>query len=819
MSVADFLGPQIRNLPQLTDEQRDRLDRPITESEVRAAVFSLRNGAAAGYDGVGATWFKKFYKVLAPVLLATYKDAFDNNQVPEFFKYAIICLIPKSSNRTSVSNWRPISLLPTSYKILSTLAAKRLKPILPDIIGPDQKAYVPRRLLYDIHYNLFNEINLAKKAGRRGNLIAVDYKKAFDSVHLSAIQETLQAFGFGPSFIGLAMMTLHGRSASLSINNELSQNFPLRNGVPQGDAVAPYLFIMLMEILLFKFRTDDYLSTLNPGSTIRVLSFADDLTLLLGYDLAEARYAIDLIKLFTTLSGLCINLAKTQLLPILHDGYEADDLNGLTQVSQIKLLGIYFNSEFKPTDRNSDSKFNQLRAKSFKWSSAHLNIDGRLIIAKSVMNSLFHNLGVIPGLDHSKLAWEVDKKINLYLWAGTHKVRTVDTRLPKAFGGFDCICSEEMWVTSRVKALLRVFDEEEKWATDVRNDLANFDIHTGTDLWSKNILELQILSGKLTNRLAALLVTDLAVYQKLFFRNNPALILNEKVFNNFWGSIKPPERYRLGNGLPSRPNLYQGLRPEYFPDLDPNLTYFEFVNSYYTDGLQLSQPQRTYAAQFVRRVSKILPPTALAIYTPSETFYARARGVVKLRRLLRPRDVNFDHSNYIYKRWDRKTNFFTPALAQEMVNNHVLKIDDSRISDFLVRLTTSTLGFRRILAKYKTVDPRCFLCQDPTAMHDLFHIFYECQFAQRARFEIQNFLFFPLEYNLTRISPKDFFIGLSRDRAEQLGLSYRFVNQALLLIKYNIWICSLNEMDDPSIDKVSIMNRNAIAKLVRKGGL
>ena len=819
LSVADFLGPEIRNLPQLTEMQKASLDRKITEPEVKAAVFSLRNGAAAGYDGVGASWFKKFYKILAPVLLATYQDAFDNGQVPEFFKYAIICLIPKSSNRTSVSNWRPISLLPTSYKILSTLAARRLKPVLSDIIGPDQKAYVPRRLLYDIHYNLFNEVNLAKKAGRRGNLIAVDYKKAFDSVHLSAIEETLRAFGFGPSFIGLAMMTLHGRSASLSINNELSESFPLRNGVPQGDAVAPYLFILLMEILLCKFRHDTYLSTLNPGSSIRVQSFADDLTLLLGYDLREVRYAIDLINQFSLVSGLCINLTKTQLLPILHDGFNDNELDGLTQVAQIKLLGLYFDSEFKPTDRNSDAKFNQLRARSFKWSSAHFNIDGRLIIAKSVMNSLFHNLGIIPGLNHPKLAWEVDKKINLYLWSGTHKVRTVDTRLPKKFGGFDCICSEEMWIASRVKALLRVFDCEERWAHDVREELLQFGIDGRETLLRKNILDLQILGRRLSNRLAAYLINDLADYQKLYFRNNPALILNEKVFRNFWGSIRLPDRLLHQDDTPVRLNLHLGLRAEFFPELDPDMTYFEFCNSYYTDRLVLNRSVTNYAAQFVRRVSKVLPPTALATYAPSETYYTRVKATSKLRRLLQPKEVIFDRDNYIFKRWEKKTGLFTPALAQEMVKNHTMKIEDSRISDFLVRLGTCTLGFRRILAKYKTVDPRCFLCQDQAARHDLFHIFYECQFARSARCDIQNHLFFPLEFNLSSISPVDFFVGLSPARAEQLGLSCKFVNQALLLIKYNIWTCSLNEIDDPSINKVNSMNRSSVAKLVRTGRL
>ena len=816
LSVSEFLGTHLNDLPKLSEEQRIRLDREISEPEVKAAVFSLRNGAASGFDGVGATWFKKFYNLLAPVLLATYQEAFSNEYVPEFFKYAMICLLPKSNNRTSVSNWRPISLLPTSYKILSTIAARRLKPVLPDLIGPDQKAYVPRRLLYDIHYNLFNEINLAKKLGRSGNLIAIDYRKAFDSVHFSAIIQTLRAFGFGPSFISLAVMTLHGRAASLIINGELTTRFALGNGVPQGDAVAPYLFILLMEILLFRTRADETLIALNHGSPIKVLSFADDLTLLLGGGLGMVKIAIDLIKTFTEVSGLAINLNKTQLLPIHHDGYSDDQLDGITQVSQIKLLGIFFDSTFNPTQKNSDVKFNQLRGQAFKWSSAHLNIDGRLIIAKSIMLPIFHNLGILPGIKHDKVAWEVDKRVNLYLWSGNHKVRTIDTRLPKEFGGLGCTNSAEMWLSFRIKALFRVFDSSEKWAIDVASDLERLMIVTLDQLKRVGILELKVIAANLTNDLAKHLITDLADFQIRYFKNNPELILNEKVFYNFWGSIQPMTRLQANPSLANNKfNLYSGLKADLLTNVDSDLSYFEFLDAFYSGRLNLVGRQISYVAQFVRRISKIIPMTALATYKISNRFSLGLRSTNKLRQFLSIKNYQFDFKNFVYKRWDRRTGLFTPSLAQLMISNHQLKIEDSRISDFKIRLNCCILGFRKTVSKFRAVDPRCFLCDLPDAKHDLLHTLFDCQFARRSRSLMQNHLFFPLEYNLNIITPEDYFIGISADRAEQLGLSRDFVNSALLLIKYNTWICSLGDSENLCIQKAYNMNKTSISKLVR----
>lgn len=47
----------------------------------------------------------------------------------------VLSLIPKKTNATSVSDFRPISCCNTSYKVISKLIASRLKQVLPQIIS------------------------------------------------------------------------------------------------------------------------------------------------------------------------------------------------------------------------------------------------------------------------------------------------------------------------------------------------------------------------------------------------------------------------------------------------------------------------------------------------------------------------------------------------------------------------------------------------------------------------------------------------------------------------------------------------------------
>ena len=50
----------------------------------------------------------------------------------------VITLLPKEdSNLLLLSNWRPITLLNTDYKIASKAIAKRIERVLPSIIHPD----------------------------------------------------------------------------------------------------------------------------------------------------------------------------------------------------------------------------------------------------------------------------------------------------------------------------------------------------------------------------------------------------------------------------------------------------------------------------------------------------------------------------------------------------------------------------------------------------------------------------------------------------------------------------------------------------------
>ena len=98
------------------------------------------------------------------------------------------------------NNSRPISLLTTDYKIITSVMATRMKKNLHDIIGPDQKGFLKNRHIEENTRLVYDLIQYCKKTKREGILLLIDFEKAFDSIEWSYIDKVLSQYNFGSDF-------------------------------------------------------------------------------------------------------------------------------------------------------------------------------------------------------------------------------------------------------------------------------------------------------------------------------------------------------------------------------------------------------------------------------------------------------------------------------------------------------------------------------------------------------------------------------------------------------------------------------------------
>jgi hypothetical protein len=186
----------------------EHLMKEFTHEEIKAALDSIEGLKAPGLDGMPAVFFKKSWDVVGQQLTKEVLGVLQGGRLPEGWNDTIISLIPKVEKPEKVTDLRPISLCNVVYKVVSKVLASRLRDVLPDIITPNQSAFVPGRLISDnilIAYELTHYL-LNKRDGDLGYAaIKLDMSKAYDCIEWSFLRDMMRKLGFAEQWINLIM--------------------------------------------------------------------------------------------------------------------------------------------------------------------------------------------------------------------------------------------------------------------------------------------------------------------------------------------------------------------------------------------------------------------------------------------------------------------------------------------------------------------------------------------------------------------------------------------------------------------------------------
>ena len=118
-------------IPKLDDVERDALDGPLTYEECKKSLDTLENGKSPGEDGFTVEFYKHFFDLVGPDLLASLNGAYELGRLSVSQRRGIITLLPKDdAELLLLQNWRPITLLNVDYEIASKAIATRIEPML-----------------------------------------------------------------------------------------------------------------------------------------------------------------------------------------------------------------------------------------------------------------------------------------------------------------------------------------------------------------------------------------------------------------------------------------------------------------------------------------------------------------------------------------------------------------------------------------------------------------------------------------------------------------------------------------------------------------
>ena len=288
----------------------------FTEAEFDEVLRCTAPWKACGVDSVYSFPVKKcppirkaVYQLVKKMVEWSVQDRWDdaNNWLLE----GRTILIFKGGDRKDPANYRPITCLPTITKMVTLAIHKRMQRFLfgngeRSILELDQRGVRTSQGCKEaVIENLAS--NMMKKKDKNEIIeLYYDFQKAYDNVNHGFLERLLKVYGFPPGIqmLIIEMMNRWKIRLSYGAKKEVGE-VRLENGIIQGDAFSPLLFVMMIDPLIKILKK-------KVGDQVEVLYYMDDLKAsMTSIDIAQMVHGT--VKKYAASVGMVINTKKSAI--------------------------------------------------------------------------------------------------------------------------------------------------------------------------------------------------------------------------------------------------------------------------------------------------------------------------------------------------------------------------------------------------------------------------------------------------------------------------------------------------------------------------
>ena len=279
-------------------------------------------------------------------------------------------------------------------------------------------------------------------------------------------------FNFGKTFINWIKILYSDIQACVGNNGYFSSFFRLSRSIRQGCPISALLFLLVAEILAIHIRNDKNINGIKICDIeLKISLMADDTTLFLA-DINSLQHAISKFKQFEKISGLKLNLSKTEIIPLGRSKNKITTLPSDLSTIQInngpfKALGIWYtHNQDEILKLNIDKRVKNMNTIINIWRSRNLSLKGKITIIKTLIvpqiNFLFSMI-YIP----ENILQKLDKMLLDFVWnSKPAKVKRSTIIAPVAEGGLGMVDIFKVHAASKVSWIKRLHDQSDaKWKT------------------------------------------------------------------------------------------------------------------------------------------------------------------------------------------------------------------------------------------------------------------------------------------------------------------------------------------------------------------
>ena len=378
----------------------------VDAEDVEKILRCIKVNKATGPDGLSPRLLRLTAPAIAKSLATVFNASLERGEIPNDWKVANVSPVFKAGDKGSMSNYRPISVLPEIAKLFEKLVHQQLYAYLQEhnILHPAQSGFRPGHCTQDVVVASVDDWRRGLDNNHVVGAVLVDLSRAFDSISHDLLLCKMDLYGIRGKAKQWFHSYLSDRKQRVVVDGEVSPWSTIRMGVPQGSILGPLLFTLFI---------NDLPSVLQSTKT---MLYADDTTIYHScpdpQQLQEA-LADDLLRMTSWLktNHLHINVRKTKLLLLARRGraHELDRVRlsvndvEIERQNNVKFLGVIIDSEL-----NWEKHVAAVRRKCIGGLATVRRL--RHTLPASLKARLYSAL-IQPHLDYCAVAWQECSKL------------------------------------------------------------------------------------------------------------------------------------------------------------------------------------------------------------------------------------------------------------------------------------------------------------------------------------------------------------------------------------------------------------------------
>ena len=310
-----------------------------TKEKLKIGLKRLKTGKSAGPDKIKAEIYKALGKreLCLKVIAESFNRILDDADIPISWKITKTRMIPKVE-KPEPKDLRPIAVTNISYKLFMSDIGKAVEEHIEinNLTKGNQIGFTDGGRTEYNHFALQYLVDRAIRKKEQLIVIALDFKKAFDSIDRRKLIDILKEYMVNPHIVNL-IAKIYSNDRTIVTIGDIEEEMDINSGIKQG-CTASTTFFKLITYGIMNSIEEKGVEYEVEGQKISTLFFADD-SLAMARTLEAAKKNLKIIIEASKKYGLHINKEKSNVL-VYNNQEGITEIEGIKVVEKLKYLGL-----------------------------------------------------------------------------------------------------------------------------------------------------------------------------------------------------------------------------------------------------------------------------------------------------------------------------------------------------------------------------------------------------------------------------------------------------------------------------------------------